>query len=780
MHRAFMFVLAVTGGVRYRLVRRKGLGHPKVFSAVLVVVASVWASPAWAGTGQPDQGFGIGGVAQVSGLVNGEEGALAVASNGDILVAGIGQQGSDYQVEIAAMLPDGQPDLSFGADGVATTPLGAAAPLPEGNLGEYLAVTPQGYVLLSVAEVPESSSGSTGQGYVQVFEFTPSGAHYANFGTNGMAQMSLDTISDTGGLAVTPTGDILVGVTGKTDSAEIAGAGAIFALLPTGQPDDSFGSNGMISLGQLQPFTLAVDDQGRILVAGAQGSSYASVTGVVERLYPGGQPDATFGSGGQVLLNQRLSNRAPVGIAVGVSGDVFLSVTPYVSADHEVLALTPSGSPDPAFGIDGYVSIARPGPDLEFSNDVIADAAGGFDLGGADRLGLVVAQFDQSGQPDRSFGTNGMVTVPLANSQPVDAEGVVALADSDVVSGADLVARSSSEPTGPVLGGVATGSGAGPTSPATVSRWAGSDRIATAIAISQASFPTAPSGGTGIPYGQPGHYPYAGCVVLASADSFADALVGVPLASEEFCPLLLTDPTSLDPRVLNEINRVLGGGSSAAQIDVLGGTGSISDSIVGQLVSAGYQVARLAGSDRYQTSVAVAEAEPWDGEAAFEADGTGFADALSAGAAASMLQAPLLLTDGTTMPSSVSQYLAANPPGERFAIGGPAAQADPGATPVVGADRYATAVDVADSFFITPSAFGLATGTDYPDALAGGPALYRAGGPILLTPPSGLPSEVSQYLTSHAPWIDGGLVLGGTNSVSTATQEQAQSDLNQP
>ena len=72
-----------------------------------------------------------------------------------------------------------------------------------------------------------------------------------------------------------------------------------------------------------------------------------------------------------------------------------------------------------------------------------------------------------------------------------------------------------------------------PTTPAKpFIRLSGSDRIATAIAVSQAAFPTAGS---------------AGGVVLARSDIFPDALGGTPLAAAKDAPLLFTPPTSLDP-----------------------------------------------------------------------------------------------------------------------------------------------------------------------------------------------------------------------------------------
>ena len=95
------------------------------------------------------------------------------------------------------------------------------------------------------------------------------------------------------------------------------------------------------------------------------------------------------------------------------------------------------------------------------------------------------------------------------------------------------------------------------------------------------------------------------------------------------------------------------------------------------------------------------------------------------------------------MPSETATYLAAHPDVPVFAIGGPAASAAPSATPIVGADRYATSVAVAKQFFTAPTIAGLANGQTFPDALAGDVENGRLGAPMLLVAPTTLPASVA-------------------------------------
>ncbi|HEX7105127.1 MAG TPA: cell wall-binding repeat-containing protein [Acidothermaceae bacterium] len=284
-------------------------------------------------------------------------------------------------------------------------------------------------------------------------------------------------------------------------------------------------------------------------------------------------------------------------------------------------------------------------------------------------------------------------------------------------------------------------------------RVSGDNRIATAIAVSKQDYPTSGS---------------AGGVVLARADSYPDALAGVALASSMHAPLLLTGSTSLDPTTEAEIKRVLPAGGN---VSILGGATAISDGVANALTTDGFSVRRMAGVDRDETAGAIADAigSP---TTILLVTGTGFADALAAGAAAAHLGGVVLLTDGDVLPPSSADYLSAHPDLPVYAVGGPAARAVPSATPLVGADRYATSVAVANALFSKPGAAGLADGLNYPDALAGGVQVGGMGDPMLLVAPTSLPNVVSNYLAATTP--SALLVYGGPTAVADSVVAAAQ------
>lgn len=281
-----------------------------------------------------------------------------------------------------------------------------------------------------------------------------------------------------------------------------------------------------------------------------------------------------------------------------------------------------------------------------------------------------------------------------------------------------------------------------------VKRLSGSDRFGTAVAVSQQEFPT---GG-------------AGAVVVARGDDYPDALVGVPLAVAKHAPLLLTVGDSLPAATKTEIQRVLAPGGT---VYLLGGTVAIPTTIATELGGLGYQLVRYSGSDRFATAVKVADALG-DPATVLLATGTNFPDALTAGVAAAKAGGVVLLTNGTSLPSETSSYLSAHP-GTVYAIGGPAASADAGATAIVGSDRYATAVDVATKFFTTPNTVGVATGLSYPDALSGGALLGHVGAPLVLVATDQVPGSANTYLVGVRSTVTTGYLFGGPNTVNATT-----------
>lgn len=258
-------------------------------------------------------------------------------------------------------------------------------------------------------------------------------------------------------------------------------------------------------------------------------------------------------------------------------------------------------------------------------------------------------------------------------------------------------------------------------------RIAGRDRYRTAVAVAQRVAPTG-----------------AEEVVLASGETFPDALAAGPLATRLGGPVLLTAKGSLPTVVADELRRL-----GPRRVTVVGGEGAVSPGAVTAARSAAggsaVAVRRVGGLDRYATAAAVAALMP-TADGAVLTNGAAFPDALSAAPLASHLAGPLLLTPPGSLPESTADQLARLRPDRLVVVGGGSsvsyftarsAGISAGVSPerAAGDDRYGTSSAVARLVTEGGRSTGayLATGTDYPDALVGGVAAAARQGPVLLT-----------------------------------------------
>jgi putative cell wall-binding protein len=194
-------------------------------------------------------------------------------------------------------------------------------------------------------------------------------------------------------------------------------------------------------------------------------------------------------------------------------------------------------------------------------------------------------------------------------------------------------------------------------------------------------------------------------------------------------------------------------------------------------------VSRIAGADRYATAAAVSRATFASGvPVAYVATGANYPDALAGGAAAAARGGPVLLTQAGRLPSPTATELARLKPARIEVLGGIAAisnavmtQLDAYTTGAVrrlaGRDRYATAAAVsAATFSAGVSVAYVATGGNYPDALAAIPLAGRTDSPLLLAYPSSVPSATAAELRRLNPGRI--VVLGGTAVLSGVVVSQ--------
>jgi len=299
----------------------------------------------------------------------------------------------------------------------------------------------------------------------------------------------------------------------------------------------------------------------------------------------------------------------------------------------------------------------------------------------------------------------------------------------------------------------------------------GSDRIATAVAASNKAFPTG-----------------AATVVIATGFNWPDALGGSALAGALDAPVLLTRQDVLPAELSAEIVRL-----KATKVIVLGGTSAVSQSVVNQAAAiAGVSVERIAGGNRYETANKVAAktiavlGSAYDGRA-FVATGMNFPDALGASPLAAAKGWPIYLANPYKGDNAelVSVMKAARVT-RVVALGGTNVVAssveselrrvlgDANVTRVAGTSRYDTAVKIA-SYGISNAGLhwngvAIATGQNFPDALAGGVLQARSGSVLLLTPSTSLDKNVAATLTKNKTAVTRVTFLGSTSALSATVR----------
>jgi spore germination protein YaaH/putative cell wall-binding protein len=287
-------------------------------------------------------------------------------------------------------------------------------------------------------------------------------------------------------------------------------------------------------------------------------------------------------------------------------------------------------------------------------------------------------------------------------------------------------------------------------------RFAGADRYLTAIQISQAGWATSAN------------------VVLARGDDFPDALAGAVLAQKMQAPLLLTDPGFLRPEVQTEIQRL---GASKAYL--LGGPAALSTNIESELDSLGITSERLQGIDRYGTAANIARLTNMQGAEAFLVNGYMFADSLSISSYAAAHNMPILMTDASLLPEETEKILAELKINKVTIIGGTGVVSltventlkgmGYETRRIAGSDRYQTNIQVIQNLDFQRTGIFVATGENFPDALAGAVLAARQNQPLFLIKDKLIPEPTSAYLNTLRPQIAEFTILGGYGLIPYGT-----------
>ncbi len=330
------------------------------------VWSDTWAAARFSRSGKLDVGFGDGGRLALDLSDQDTPAGILALPDGRLMLGGdaLGPDGSQ-DFALARFSADGALDAAFGAGGKAIANLARGA-----DQALAAALLPQGKIL---------AAGSISQldPLPALARFSAAGAPDPGFGPGGPAAPLLALANGRwSGLAVLDDGRLLLagdgalaGQPGAQDAllARYTAAGALdptFGGLPTApglRVIDLHAGSDPTQPTQDEVHALALQPDGKAVLAGAAWLADGSALGVVARFTATGELDTAFGGDGLVT---DAACRQVVFTALALQADGKLAAVGWqdCGAGPRFLAarFLPDGSPDPAFDGDGRVPLVFP------------------------------------------------------------------------------------------------------------------------------------------------------------------------------------------------------------------------------------------------------------------------------------------------------------------------------------------------------------------------------------------------------------------------------------
>ncbi|MEK6274902.1 MAG: PASTA domain-containing protein [Actinomycetota bacterium] len=271
---------------------------------------------------------------------------LALQGDGKIVVAGyvrIPGSGTFADFALARYNPDGSLDTSFDGDGKVMTDFSSG-----GDLAFSVALQSDGKIV--AVGISQQGVGPASLD-VGVARYNPNGSLDPSFDGDGRAVTPIAAGSEDQALDVAVQADGKLLVAGSAYGAGNAYNGVLVRYAADGSLDTSFDGDGKVVLPSIGS-RLALQSDGRIIITSSPGFS-------VTRFNSNGSIDTSFGQGGSALAPVTGSASAP---AIQPDGKIVVAGSGAAGHNFAVARFQPGGSPDPSFGLGGAVETVLGGP----------------------------------------------------------------------------------------------------------------------------------------------------------------------------------------------------------------------------------------------------------------------------------------------------------------------------------------------------------------------------------------------------------------------------------
>jgi uncharacterized delta-60 repeat protein len=331
----------------------------------------------YTGAGALDTSFGNSGVITATiGEPSPDFEAVGLQSGGKIIAAGTSVFGTNEKFTLARYTSSGALDTTFDTDGIVTTTIGASA-----AVCWDMKIQPDNKIV---------AGGFSDFGGIYVFtaaRYTADGALDTAFGTGGVVTSAVSSVYAQGrAVEIQPDGKILLAGYGYVGPSAFI---ALTRYTTAGALDDTFGISGVVTTtlgtgGSYDAaFTMALQGDGKILVAGQTENASSDYYGMIIRYNSNGTLDSAFGTGGVITA----------------------TITDFPSINYKAIAVQPNGK----------IVVAGSAPYMSTIDNII------------------VARYNANGTIDTGFGANGFILTPLVDW--ADGSDVKIQADGKILVG---------------------------------------------------------------------------------------------------------------------------------------------------------------------------------------------------------------------------------------------------------------------------------------------------------------------------------------------------------
>jgi uncharacterized delta-60 repeat protein len=310
--------------------------------------------------GSFDNTFGTAGISLIDlgGLPSqgGFEPEIVIQPDGKLVINGFAWNGTDEDMFICRLLPNGSLDPAFGTGG--TVYIGLMSPgMPDGADAITMDASGNIYACGSTR-----TGGTPMTNDLAVVKLTPAGVLDPTFSGDGKLLLDVSASADYGhGIAAIAGGKIVI-------TGQCGYPADFFAirLLPDGSYDPSFGTNGKTQIDIFgnniadDCWGMTMTPDGKILMAGdAYNLASSSFSGVVVRLTANGVPDVTFSGDGIATVSASAQSTIFRNILVQPDGKYLVSGSTGTDGadDFTVAVLNNNGTLDPAFNGTGIYTM---------------------------------------------------------------------------------------------------------------------------------------------------------------------------------------------------------------------------------------------------------------------------------------------------------------------------------------------------------------------------------------------------------------------------------------